>query len=381
MDRNYEIIDLKLDLLLEGIKIEESALDGLGDKYREEILWLFEWDGSEHENRLSPAELIFENDMVVQVYENDKSPYSLYRDAQTQELVLSKNNKPLNFPVRYPVRPKVLSEKTSDGIPFSKIVGFRGVDCMSISFSLYCKFWDVGKQCKFCNIKNTNELSEQKAIKQAKWISEAVAKAFEYKEINHFILTGGTFDKEVQWVERIYNEIKQKTGMTYFPGSNCTMTAPRSLDDLKTMCNFGSDFLSFNLEIYNKEIFNSLCPGKTIHVGYEQWIQRLLEAVEYKGWGHVRSNFVAGLEPIESLMEGAEFLASHGVLPAFIPYKKPFDPHVKDYDYSKEDYWKLTKYFVELYDKYNLKPSYCHKCYCNSTYIDYYTFFSKNQGE
>ena len=169
--------------------------------------------------------------------------------------------------------------------------------------------------------------------------------------------------------------------MNFFPQSNCTMTAPRSEEDLKTMCNYGSDFLSFNLEIWNKTLFKELCPGKNSYVGYDNWVKILIKGVEYKGWGHIRSNFVAGLEPIESLKEGANFLASNGVLPAFIPFKKPFSPNIKsDYNFSKEDYWHLTEYFVELYDKYNLKPSYCHKCYCNSTYIDYYTFFSKNKS-
>jgi|GEM_PF-562971 len=381
-DRNFELIDLKLDLLLEGINVEDSALYGLGTLYREEIHWLFEWDSHNHEARLSPSEIIFEeNDMITQVYENEKSSYKLIRDREKDKLILLKNNNPMDVPVKYPTRPKVLSECTSDGIPISKIVGFRGVDCMSVSFSLYCKFWDTMRQCKFCNIQNTKELSEQKAIKQAEWISEAISMAYKNKEINHFIITGGTFDKEVAWVERIFNQIKEKTGMDYFPGSNCTMTAPVTTENLKLMSNFGSDFLSMNLEIYSEEIFKQLCPGKDWQVGYRNWINRLIEAVDYKGWGHVRSNFVAGLEPMESLMEGAEFLASKGVLPAFIPFKKPFSPNVKDYSYTKEDYWKLTIFFNELYEKYNLQPSYCHKCYCNSTYIDYHTFFVKNNPE
>jgi len=378
-NRNFELIDLKLDLLLEGINVDNSALYGLGTKYREEIHWLFEWDMCNHD-RLSPSEIIFEeNDMVTQVYENDNSPYQLIHDKDN--LILLKEGMPVDVAIKYPKRPKVLSQHTSDGVKISKIASFRGVDCMSVSFSLYCKFWDTNNQCKFCNIQNTKELSEQKAIKQANWISEAISMAYSNEEINHFIITGGTFDKEVAWVERIFTQIKEKTGKDYFPGSNCTMTAPLSSENLITMCNFGSDFLSMNLEIYNEEIFKQLCPGKELQIGYKNWINRLIEAVDYKGWGHIRSNFVAGLEPMESLMEGAEFLASKGVLPAFIPFKKPFSPNIKNYDYSKEDYWRLTIFFTELYEKYNLIPSYCHKCYCNSTYIDYYTFFVKNRKQ
>jgi hypothetical protein len=70
-----------------------------------------------------------------------------------------------------------------------------------------------------------------------------------------------------------------------------------------------------NIELWDKNFFNSIYPGKRDHCGgWDHWVKALEYAVDVFGWGRVRSNIVAGIEPKESTLAGVEYLASKGVI-------------------------------------------------------------------
>jgi hypothetical protein len=82
-----------------------------------------------------------------------------------------------------------------------------------------------------------------------------------------------------------------------------------------------------NLEVWDRRLFEAICPGKEKFVGYDLWVRRLVEAVDILGEGRVSPNMVSGLEmaqpwgfdtvsdAVKSAREGFEFLMSHGVIP------------------------------------------------------------------
>lgn len=86
---------------------------------------------------------------------------------------------------------------------------------------------------------------------------------------------------------------------------------------------------SFNLEVWGREQFERVCPGKAHYVGYDRWLRSLDEAVEVFGEGNVMSAFVGGAEldgegalsdPQQALannIEGGAHLLSRGVQPVF----------------------------------------------------------------
>ncbi|MDO8669936.1 MAG: hypothetical protein Q7O66_00715 [Dehalococcoidia bacterium] len=88
-----------------------------------------------------------------------------------------------------------------------------------------------------------------------------------------------------------------------------------------------------NVEVWGAEMFESVCPGKAKHRGFDQYLQAYLLAVEIFGIGNVGCNFVAGAslmarnghstwqEARDSLIEGFRWLMKSGVFPALIPLR------------------------------------------------------------
>lgn len=73
-----------------------------------------------------------------------------------------------------------------------------------------------------------------------------------------------------------------------------------------------------NLEIWDRGIYDVICPGKARSSGgWEHWVRALEYAVGVFGHGRVRSNFVAGIEPKKRTLEGLEVLAGKGVVSTF----------------------------------------------------------------
>ena len=101
------------------------------------------------------------------------------------------------------------------------------------------------------------------------------------------------------------------------------------LDDVKKMKEAGYQIYHPNYEVWDQNLFRTLCPGKERHVGREEWIKRTLDAAEIFGPSHVIPNFVAGVEmsepygfktvpeAIHSTAEGLEFFMSKGICPRF----------------------------------------------------------------
>lgn len=82
-----------------------------------------------------------------------------------------------------------------------------------------------------------------------------------------------------------------------------------------------------NLDVWDKQLFVALCPGKERLIGWEEWVRRLIDQVDVYGQGHVLPGLIVGLEmagpwgtnsPSEALRttsKAFEFLMLHGITP------------------------------------------------------------------
>ena len=82
-----------------------------------------------------------------------------------------------------------------------------------------------------------------------------------------------------------------------------------------------------DIEVLDKKLFEWICPGKAARIGYDEWKDRLLQAVEVFGRGYVNTGLVVGTElakpngfesedeAYDSVMAEAESLAKYGVAP------------------------------------------------------------------
>jgi len=100
-------------------------------------------------------------------------------------------------------------------------------------------------------------------------------------------------------------------------------------DQLRTFKDAGVQIYHPNYEVWDRRLFDLICPGKARYIGRDEWIRRILDAATIFGPDKVIPNFVAGIEmsrphgfptveeAMASTAEGLEFFMSRGVCPRF----------------------------------------------------------------
>ena len=129
---------------------------------------------------------------------------------------------------------------------------------------------------------------------------------------------------------------------------------------------FKSDF-----EVLGEEKFNWICPGKAESVGYQEWKQRLVRAVDIFGRGNVGTGLVGGVElakpygfvseddALRSTLDEAESLAEKGVTTFFIVWVPRPGSDFRDQQNPSLDYFiRLSSGLHQLRVKYGLSIDY-----------------------
>lgn len=315
----YKELEIKIEVSAYGVNVNPQIFRhiDLGGKYQEEIHALFEYDHEPHVGIEFPCGFESPGGLVLPFNWNRTSNYSL--EFEDGVYYLAKNGKYL-FDVKFEFRPKYYSLKTSDGTEMSRVALNYGEGTLFVAYSNECALKDKGKDCLFCNInatKDTYGLAQNIEWKHPKQIGETVAAAYKdgYK---HVTISGGFIPerREVDYYIDVAEEIKAHTGLKDFNGTG-VIGAPKDLDVLDKYKEAGYRTVSMNKEVWDKNFFKTICPGKLEQCGdHDHWIKAFKHAVDVFGFGRVRSTFVAGIEPKASLLEGIEYLASIGVAPS-----------------------------------------------------------------
>ena len=122
----------------------------------------------------------------------------------------------------------------------------------------------------------------------------------------------------------------------------------------------GASRIACSLEVWDDKLGESITPGKRCYIIKKRYLDALTYIAEKYGPGKFFSNFIIGLEPFETLREGAAYLAARGVNPSaslWMPFGKPVNGTMKP---ASLEYFRKTKdMLVELYLKYDLEPAGC----------------------
>jgi Radical SAM superfamily len=309
---------LEIDLGVQGISVDPAELGsfGVGSEITEQRHLLFDMN-KKHQDSFALPEAFY-------------LPHGLFTrfrwDADSRYRLRAVDGKPVIFRDQAPVAPiefykrdeRVHSGNTSDGTPFDRIASFDPEGSVHVFFSNECDLKGTGQDCKFCNINSTADAYRAKNIflKTPRQVAEVYAAAYHAGYGNHIRLTGGFIPerREVDYYLDVAEEIKERTGLEQIHGL-AVIGAPQDLTVIEKYKEAGWSNLSINIEIWNRDIFNVICPGKAKRSGgWEHWVKALEYAVQVFGKGNVRSNIVAGLEPKASTLEGLEYLASIGVI-------------------------------------------------------------------
>ena len=136
------------------------------------------------------------------------------------------------------------------------------------------------------------------------------------------------------------------------------ITPPKEKDVIDRYFALGINRISCSLEIWDDNLAMEITPGKRAITTKQRHLDALTYIVEKYGPGNALSNFIIGLEPLGSLIEGATYMAERGIIPVasvWMPFGKPVMNSVKTPDV--EYYRAIKDAFGNLYTKYSLEPA------------------------
>jgi len=304
-------LELKAELLVDGVNVSELALQEVGSKYKEQNHGLFGWDFEDHAGINLPDDFLLPDGTVVQFRMNRSSPYFI--DLKQGKTILTRDGIEICH-VRWIPRPTFYRQRTSSGNLMVKIGQIGGEDCLFFCYQNYCSHFSRNEQCLFCNLVSTsqtyNSVIKSKEIRD---IGEVAREAFSEGKVKHVLLTGGCFNhqKEIELVSAIVREIREKTGFDRVPGTILPSPA-RNPDEIKRYFDSGIKAIGFSLEIWDEKLYQAICPGKSRSVSHAEFVNSVRTAVKIFGADNVYGVFVMGLEPRETFLEGVKTLADIG---------------------------------------------------------------------
>ncbi|PIE91536.1 MAG: radical SAM protein [Acidobacteria bacterium] len=338
---------VKQDVLRLGVRFSEAAMNiAAGFKPKDYFIFSFDlieikdMQRKEHlrvpeEIRLSGGPFALRS-TVISVRINPGSPYHV--DLEDGKLCLFCETNRLADVAYHPV-PPFYHEKLSSGKPMGEIAPVLewGYLIYLTAFRM-CQYFKREEQCRFCEL-NRNFIQQRKAGKVYTGIKnvDEVLEALEHidrldTEAKAYTLTGGSIidtlqkvdevDFYLQYIEaiesRFPNRWISKAVIQAFPVREC--------ERLKQA---GLTIYHPNYEVWGKELFAKICPGKERVIGFENWINRVVESGDVFGHENVIPNFVGGVEmnsrcgftdvdrAVEHTTEGLDWFMSRKIMPRF----------------------------------------------------------------
>ncbi len=355
----YKELYLKNALEVEGIKFDYKIFQEILRKNSHLAVYHACMDNSLDDTTsfLIPASVRLENGIGVAIVKNSNSKYSF--EKLEDGIWVVKEGKRLSK-ISMADTPNYYNLKTTDGAEMRKIAQSGSLTykegVVMVTYSDECALIDKGHDCLFCNINATkarfSEL-EGHQWKYPKQIGETVKAAFS-EGYDHFNITGGFIPerRELEYYLDVAESIQNKTGREDFNGT-AVIGAPTDLSVLEQYKEAGYRTVAIHPEVWGKDFFNAICPGKAeTGGGYENYLEAIDYAIEVFGKGRVRSQFVAGLQPKEYVIDGLETLSAKGVVALALPWipniGSAFEGHRTP---TEEWHWSVQKANYEILKK------------------------------
>ncbi|HSU82353.1 MAG TPA: radical SAM protein [Thermoanaerobaculia bacterium] len=288
---------LKLDLYCKGIRLDDSCL--------------VEEDGGRKILRTraglgSGLEMILPGNLWTNVPVTERfaaySPYTLHREGGRYLVRWNGNDVTA---VTLSPRPGWYDRPTSTGKPMTRIGTLQGT-YLGIYQAKVCEYWTAKPEkvnCKFCSV-GLNLGIDDADDKSIDEVMEVVRAAREESGITYVDFNTGHYegDTYLDILEPFIVRIKRELGLLVG-----VQTPPhRDLRRYDHLREIGVNRVSFCFEIFDRQLFEEICPGKHAEYGLDHYLEaiRYCAALTHKGpkgepWV-TNGEIIAGLEPPET---------------------------------------------------------------------------------
>ncbi len=309
---------LKLDLYCKGLRLDDSCL--------------VEEDGGRKILRTraglgSGLEVILPGNLWTNVPVTEsfaaRSPYTLHRE--NGRYILRWNGDDV-VPLTLSPRPGWYDRTTSNGKPMTRVGTLQGT-YLGIYQAKVCEYWTAKPakvNCKFCSV-GLNLGIDDADDKSIDEVMEVVRAAREESGITYVDFNTGHYDGDtyLDLLEPFIVRIKKELGLLVG-----VQTPPhRDLKRYDHLRAIGVNRVSFCFEIFDRRLFEEICPGKHAEYGLDHYLEavRYCAALTHKGpkgeaWV-ANGEIIAGLEPAESSIRAIDWITSVGAVPTVCVFR------------------------------------------------------------
>ena len=369
------LVITKIDVQRRGVHYTDRAVNAMDPaKHQQRSAALF---GSRDASLTPlPESLLFRDGTTVLTDPTPVGENPYHVDFVDGILVITDQGRVVEEVEYWPV-PDFFGKLTSSGTPMKFVVTARP-QRINVMPSSYCHFWTNDKGCKYCDIVNylkheKSELGVPGKLSLAD-VKETVGEALKQPgRFSTICLTAGSdtrgadpFDEEVDYYIKLLKAIGEHFSTPKFP-SQLIGTAFTEKQLVRLYTETGLMSYTADIEVLNEKLFNWICPGKAEWIGYKEWKQRLIRAVDIFGPGNVNTGIVGGVElarphgftseddALKHTLEEAEYLASRGVSTVSMVWVVRPKSYFSDQKNASLDYYvRLARGLQALRLKYNL---------------------------
>jgi len=336
-------LDLKALVVTQGVKVSDEIYKRFGQTHRiypdPQACNHFVLPDSTPVHVTDTAVIMRLMEMTIEV-EQPHDP-ELARQLQTPfALEVSADDKPVLLhkgafvtEVTLPPASRFYEQKTSSGLPFVGNSVLLGNQYVAFQCLWPCELAKAGYACQFCYPGATM----QRLVKEKKPdvptptptdVAEIVRFAIvQEKAVAGVQITGGSTmnpQAECRLILEYLNEIERVVGMKNIPGEMLVFTTPPTdPSEVDALFAAGTHRIACSIEVWDENLAKVITPGKWKFTGRQRHLNALTYIAEKYGPNKACSVFIVGLEPAESLLAGAEYLAQRGVVPVtsvWIPF-------------------------------------------------------------
>ncbi len=376
---------IKQDILRLGVTFTNQALSFSKD-YKPKDYFIFSFDHiklgemQEHEANGSPEEIKLTNgvyNLLPTIVSVRVNPFSPYQVQLLDEKIILLCEGVILAEVEFPPIPEYYKYKLSSGKKISEIApSIEWGYLVYLTVYRLCQYWGKDEECRFCDLNENYRQQKENgreytAVKSIDDIVESMNYINQYDNITKaYTVTGGSITtnlqsmKEGEFYARYAEAIESK-----FSGRWISKAVVQALpiDEVKMLKESGYEIYHPNYEVWDKKLFDWICPGKERYVGQKEWIKRILDSAEIFGSTNVIPNFVGGVEmaqpfgfkdideAVKSTSDGLDYFMSYGIIPRFTTWcPEPTSDLGNQAGPPLEYFVKLLFNWRNIFENYNL---------------------------